>query len=528
VNPSRKEDAHVDYKGRIIGRKITELYFRTFYEEDLHLGDILLAEDEEKGMPYLLRVVDISYGVEASDPNWAERTAGNMMLLDRQDESFQFHEKERRLYKVGRCVPLGYIKGNAFRKPKSIPSHFSRVRIPRKEDFEFLKSFMGDLQIGFLRSGEEVLDFPVGVSGDVFPYHIGIFATTGMGKSNLMKVLAGSVLESSRYGMLILDPHGEYYDGGGDPTHKGLVDHPGAQKRLRVYSSRDLKGPHNKLKISPREIDIKDFRHIYDFTQPQVEMLYAARYLFGENWIEEIAHIKTEELLLKFSGGRGFFESTAAVIQRRVEQILRLPFIHKDPELSITRNVKGDLESGKLVLVDTSNMSEQEELLVSAVLSRAIFQHHSRAYQDPARFKALPPSIIVMEEAQRVLSQRGRSDINIFAQISREGRKFKTGLCAITQQPKLIDEELLSQFNTLFILGLADERDRNIVKSSAKQDISDLGTEIQMLEAGEALITSPQSPFAIPAKIHLYEEWLKGRAKQEKEFEKTKIDRDFF
>lgn len=518
----------MDYKGRITGKKITELYFRTFYEGDLHLGDILLAEDEDRKLPFLLRVVDISYGVEASDPNWAERTAGNMMLLDRQDEPFQFHEKERRLYKVGRCVPLGYIKGNTFRKPKTIPSHFSKVRTPQNRDFEFLKSFIGDLHIGLLRSGEEVLDFPVGVPGDVFPYHIGLFATTGMGKSNLMKVLAGAVLESARYGMLILDPHGEYYDGGGDPAHRGLADHPLAQKRLRVYSSRNLKGPHNRLKISPREIDIKDFRHIYDFTQPQVEMLYAARYLFGENWMERIAHAKMEELLIQLSSGKGFFESTAGVIQRRVEQILRLPFIHKDPELSITKNVIKDLESGKLVLVDTSNMSEQEELLVSAVLSRAVFQNNSRAYQDPARFKTLPPTIIVMEEAQRVLSQKGRSDINIFAQISREGRKFKTGLCAITQQPKLIDEELLSQFNTLFILGLADERDRNIVKSSAKQDISDLGTEIQMLEAGETLITSPQSPFAIPAKIHLYEEWLKGRTREEKEFEKTKIDRDFF
>jgi DNA helicase HerA-like ATPase len=187
-----------------------------------------------------------------------------------------------------------------------------------------------------------------------------------------------------------------------------------------------------------------------------------------------------------------------------------------------------DLKSGKLVLVDTSNMSEQEELLVSTVLARAVFSNNNRAYQDPAKFKQLLPTVIVMEEAQRVLSQKGKSDINIFAQISREGRKFKTGLCAITQQPKLIDEELLSQFNTLFILGLADERDRNIVKSSAKQDISDLGTEIQMLEAGEALITSPQSPFAIPAKIHLYEEWLKSRASGEKKFEKVKVDEEFF
>jgi len=519
----------MDYKGRITGKKITELYFRAFYEEDLHLGDILLAQDEERGLPFYLRVVDVSYGVEASDPNWAERTAGNIMLLDRQKESFEFHEKERRLYKVGRCVPLGYVKGKSFRKPKTIPSHFSKVKIPEKKDFDFLKRFMGDLEVGFLRSGEDVLDFSVGISGELFPYHIGIFATTGMGKSNLMKVLAGMVLESGKYSMLILDPHGEYYDGGGDFAHKGLVDHPLAKEGLRVYSSRDLVGPHNKLKISVREIDIKDLRHIYDFTQPQIELLYAVSHLFGEDWLTRVAYATMDDLLVNLPSGRGFFESTVGVIQRRADQILRLPFIHKDSSLSITRNVINDLKSGKLVLVDTSNMSEQEELLISAVLARAVFYHNNKAYQDPAKFKELLPTVIVMEEAQRVLSQKGRSDINIFAQISREGRKFKTGLCAITQQPKLIDEELLSQFNTLFILGLADERDRNIVKSSAKQDISDLGTEIQMLEAGEALITSPQAPFAIPAKIHLYEEWLKTRVPQSgKKFEKVKVDEEFF
>ena len=518
----------MDYKGRITGKKITELYFRTFYEEDLHLGDILLAQDEEKGLPFYLRVVDVSYGVEASDPNWAERTAGNMMLLDKQKESFEFHEKERRLYKVGKCVPLGYVKGHLFRKPKSIPSHFSKVRIPEKNDFDFLEKYMGDLEVGSLRSGEDVLDFSVGISGELFPYHIGIFATTGMGKSNLMKVLAGMVLESGKYGMLILDPHGEYYDGGGDPNHKGLVDHPLAEGRLRVYSSRELTGPHNNLKINASEINIKDLRHIYDFTQPQIEMLYAVSHIFGQNWLEGVSQARMDDLLLKLSGGKGFFESTAGVIQRRAHQILRLPFIHEDSSVSITRNVINDLKSGKLVLVDTSNMSEQEELLVSTVLARAVFSNNNRAYQDPARFKALLPTLIVMEEAQRVLSQKGKSDINIFAQISREGRKFKTGLCAITQQPKLIDEELLSQFNTLFILGLADERDRSIVKSSAKQDISDLGTEIQMLEAGEALITSPQSPFAIPAKIHLYEEWLKGKVSEKKKFKKVKVDEEFF
>ena len=92
--------------------------------------------------------------------------------------------------------------------------------------------------------------------------------------------------------------------------------------------------------------------------------------------------------------------------------------------------------------------------------------------------------------------------------MAREGRKFKVGLCAVTQQPKLLDGELLSQFNTFFILGLADEKDRNILRSSSKQDIAALGPEIQTLMPGECLVANLDAPFAVPAKVHLYDEWL--------------------
>ncbi|HEV3012409.1 MAG TPA: hypothetical protein VG499_03975, partial [Actinomycetota bacterium] len=37
---------------------------------------------------------------------------------------------------------------------------------------------------------------------------------------------------------------------------------------------------------------------------------------------------------------------------------------------------------------------------------------------------------------------------------------------------------------------------------------SDLGAEIQTLMPGEALVTNPEAPFALPTRVHLYEEWL--------------------
>src|SRR3712207_8541191 len=57
-----------------------------------------------------------------------------------------------------------------------------------------------------LRSGETVVVFEVGIAGRSLASHVGIFATTGMGKSNLMMVLAGDVLRAGgRYGLLLID-----------------------------------------------------------------------------------------------------------------------------------------------------------------------------------------------------------------------------------------------------------------------------------------------------------------------------------
>ncbi len=100
--------------------------------------------------------------------------------------------------------------------------------------------------------------------------------------------------------------------------------------------------------------------------------------------------------------------------------------------------------------------------------------------------------LITIEEAQRVL---GQGNISRFESIAREGRKFGVGLCAITQQPKLIDKQLLSQFNTLVVMGLGDKNDRDQIEESAKQDLSSMDVEIQTLEKGEAIVSTLNIPF---------------------------------
>jgi hypothetical protein len=70
------------YKGRIFGKNVLESTFRSFYGTDLFLGELLAAQDPERGRRFLFRVIQVTYGSDSSDPSWSERTAGSYMSGD--------------------------------------------------------------------------------------------------------------------------------------------------------------------------------------------------------------------------------------------------------------------------------------------------------------------------------------------------------------------------------------------------------------------------------------------------------------
>ncbi|HEX9342429.1 MAG TPA: ATP-binding protein [Actinomycetota bacterium] len=498
------------YKGRIFGRSVLDVRFRAFYGEDLFLGELLVGDDSDKGRRYLFRVTDVAYGSESSDESWAERTAGGLMAMDDAGESTAARDLERRLYKVAKVSSLGYVGPEGhFHKPKSLPGQFGMVTEPSDADLAFLSERMGDIEIGRLRSGEDTVDLPVGIRGETLPSHVGVFATTGMGKSNLMKVLSGQILAAAgRYALLLFDPHGEYLSGGG-PGRRGLAHHPWAQQRLRVYSPNPKAGEASLLRLSLAELSVDDLRTAWKFSGPQSEALESARALLGDKgiWLQRLAEEEPEDLKDAELGRHAL--ATIQVLCRRARRIVQLPLMTSDPSQSLTGKVLDDLADGKVVLVDTSGLEAVEETLVASLLTRSLLEERATAYRtDREHFGRLPRTLVALEEAQRVLTRLDDAEFNVFPRLAREGRKFNVGLCAVTQQPKLIDAELLSQFNTYFVLGLADERDRQILRSSSKQDLSDLGPEIQTLMPGEALVTNPEAPFALPTRVHLYEEWI--------------------
>jgi hypothetical protein len=630
-------------RGRLFGRNVLEALFRAAPDEDLFLGELLIGVDEATGRRYLFRVVNVSYGTEHREPGWAERVAGTLLADDARGESgtHTLHEQARRTYRLAECRCLGYLApppaggsapaasagGSApagleragsgpgrtgaggtgrpapvFRKPKSLPTQFSRVVSPTPEDFEFLAQRMGDVPIGRLRSGETVVDFTVGIPGPSLASHIGVFATTGMGKSNLLQVLAAGVMASNgRYGLLIFDPHGEH--------RHALSRHPWAPVALRTYADRPLPNT-TTLRVSLAELSVDDLRTAYEWSRPQEEALHELERHYSaslptaiptdsrrdlrrtddlrtdrgiddvrtdlgidavgtdevgalaqeEAWDEEPGDRRgraggrsggRERAGGERAGGRsGSGEraggrsqrataaglawmadfariedlaafrdvelssrvalNTLQVVQRRARRIVDLPCISPDPAVSVGRRVLDELAEGKVVLVDVSGLGSTEEVLVASYLTRRVLEEWQEAFlQGQERRRQLPVVAVALEEAQRVLSASKDRETNVFPRVAREGRKFGVGLLAVSQQPKLLDDELLSQFNTFVVLGLADERDRNILRSSAKQDLSALGPEIQTLMPGECLLANLTAPFAVPAAVYLYDEVLR-------------------
>jgi uncharacterized protein len=501
--------------GRLFGKNVLEGVFRAAPDEDLFLGELLVAVDEATGRRYLFRIVDVTYGTEHREPGWAERVAGTLLVDDARGEAglHRLYEQSRRTYRVASCRCLGYLTpdGLDFRRPKSLPTQFSRVVAPEPADFAFLRTRMGDLPVGTLRSGETEVDFEVGISGRSLASHVGIFATTGMGKSNLMMVLAGGVLRSAgRYGLLLVDPHGEY--------RTQLARHPWAGERLRTYAARSLPTT-SSLKVGLGELSVDDLRTAYDWSRPQEEALFELERRFagskgapeGLSWLLEFSHVEDLPGFRDVELGNRVALNTLQVLHRRARRIVELPCIAADSHVSVGAAVLRDLREGRVVLVDVSGLGSTEELLVASFLTRRVLEDWSGAYlEDPEAHERLPVVAVVLEEAQRVLAAGKDRDSNVFPRVAREGRKFKVGLCAVTQQPKLLDGELLSQFNTFFILGLADEKDRTILRSSSKQDIAALGPEIQTLMPGECLLANLDAPFAVPAKIHLWADLVRA------------------
>jgi len=484
-------------KGLVISGEFGKILVREKSEHKIELGELLIADTTEGNI--LLQVYDLKFGSQISQQN-LELISG--MNLEENTEINLF-DKNLRSYNLALMKNLITIKDIKAVVCKSLPNFFSSVREITKDDLKFLTKPQNPLFAGKLRSGSKTLDVDIFLDGkSVFTHHILIAATTGKGKSNLMSVMLWDTIDKEYCGILVLDPHDEFYG----RNKVGLKDHPQKEKVV-YYTPRNPPPGCKTLKINLAVLRPQHFNGVVDFSDAQRQSINMYHKKYGEKWIESLILEKPLDVAFK--------DDTLAVVKRQLIYLLDLDFTKDqlfcngvfDIKAGMTTisDITKEIEESKKVIIDTSSFSGAVEILIGSLVATEIFNKY-RHYKITGELNDKPVVSVILEEAPRVLGKEVlEKGSNIFSTIAREGRKFKVGLTAITQLPSLIPREILANMNTKIILGLEMAPERQAIIESASQDLSEDSRTIAALDVGEAIITSNFTRFATPVKIPLFE-----------------------
>lgn len=501
----------IEIAGQVYGGNIASILVRQKSGQNIELGDLLVSESNDDGSYLILKATDLTYGSQIPVPV-RELAAG--LRLEGYSSGIDFMDPKLRNYVCATVKPVARVspKKNEVKIPKSMPPFFTAMRFATNDDLKFLSvPPKNPMYVGKVRSGSKVLDIDVYLdANDCIAHHILIPATTGRGKSNLLKVILWSLLDVGKVGMLVLDPHDEYY--GRDGT--GLKDHPNAKKNLVYYSSLAPAGL-NTLVVNLEALAPEHFDGIVSFTSAQNDAISEYYRNFRERWIENI---------MLGTPVQGTAPGTLRVLQRKLRTSLGVTVrdnqivsdrsvFSTDAGRSTVSDIVELLNDGKIVVIDTSRLSDDAELLIGSIIADEALNAY-RELKAIGELSDRSPIGIVIEEAPRVLSAEVMEQgSNIYSTIAREGRKFKVGLVAVTQLTSVIPTTILTNMNTKIILGNEMVTERRAVMESAAQDLSDEDKTIASLDKGEAIVSSIFTKFAVPIYTPKFEDIVLERKK---------------
>ena len=508
--------------GQVVGGNFGDIIIRQKAGTDLEIGDLMVSE--ENGSFLILQVFALQYGSQIQD-RMQEMMSG--VNLEQGVVDAQFYEPDFVNYVLARIKPLArvYKENDEVKLPKSLPPFFNKLRLIHKDDLKFLQKEKDSIFVGYIRSGSKVIkEAEVWLPAeDVFSHHVLIPATTGRGKSNLVKTILWHVLDTNKVGALVLDAHDEYFG----RNEIGLKDHPKAKDNMMYYTPSTPPVGANRLTINLQSIRPEHFEGIVDFSDPQFQAIRMAHRKHRSNWIRELMITDAVDAGMESSSqGRGeFAAATMMVVQRKLRLLLSLEkdengvvfsrhevFDSTTKGLTTVDDIVKEIEKGKVVVLDTSRLGDEAELLVGNIIATKLLQKYKDA-KASGELDRKPVATIVIEEAPRVIGVdvlTSRND-NIYSTIAKEGRKFKVGLTAITQLSSVIPKTILANMNTKIILGNEMKQEREAIIASASQDLSEDDKNIASLDKGEAIISSIFVPFALPIKIPLFEDIVKSK-----------------
>jgi len=328
----------------------------------------------------------------------------------------------------------------------------------------------------------------------LFGKHLGVFGTTGSGKTCTIVSLIQSLMDKERVRftkgieinpkIIIFDPNNEYAKAF---TNTGYEPLEIAEECLRL--------PHTFLEIS------EYYQLLNASSGVQMPVLKKA--------IQELKGKKNNYFKLADLRKKITDETKKDASKRNwLDPLLkRLEVIISDKKLiKIIDNKNKNLNTIDQILKHNTNEIfiihsdfEREELdIIIFLFSKILY----KMMQDRATEKNV---ILLFEEAHRYLNEEEEENFKLgtyyVRRIAREGRKFRINLIISTQKPSQISKTILSQCNSYIIHKLTDFRDLEIAKNVAGVNAKELVQLLPVLEKQYALVTG--EAFVIPEIVRI-------------------------
>lgn len=358
---------------------------------------------------------------------------------------------------------------------------------------EVLRRIFGDpgngIRLGTLVTQPEV---PVYVNTNrMVTRHLAVLAMTGAGKSNTVAVIADGIL-GMKGTVLIFDMHSEYISASftsGRVTPMRTVLNP---KHLSQSELAKLIG----IQGERASVQSRYFRLAYTEAMNDLQKNVIGVSQFFQRIDELLAGFLEEDRYKNDKTPIYAVRNKIEEFEERYEQIIDLT----------GREFSESLEPGTVNVIDLGAVDEDAaDVMVSHALRKIL----TGRKQYIRKREGIPfPLFIVLEEAH-ILSPKTRSTDSKYwiSRVAREGRKFGVGLCLVSQSPKSLDPDSLSQMNNMIISRLIQPEDQRHVQSASESLSEDLLAQLASLNIGEAIAIGPMTK--IPALVKIDE--FRGR-----------------
>lgn len=354
----------------------------------------------------------------------------------------------------------------------------------------FSKDVKGKVRIGVLVNHRDV---PVSVDVNaIVSRHLAILAITGAGKSNTVGVLVDRIVNDLGGTIVLFDMHNEYgWVAGEEGTH--FVEPKIHPARLTLHELFRLLHLDEKAHVQRRIL-----RQAYRSAEK-------ARYQKPNEFLDAI-----KEALEKHGEEKGSKKPARSEVLEKLDDFLE-EYSGKVITSTAPINLEEAIVPGKANIFKLGGVSEEvADVVVHHYLNWLLRER--KEHVSSGREKGYPvPVLAVIEEAHILLpSDRGTMTKSIAGKIAREGRKFGVGLCLVSQRPKKLDEDALSQTNNKIILRLVEPGDQRYVQSASETLSDELLELLPSLNVGEAILLGMMTPVPAIVKIDKSERKIGG------------------